>query len=145
MSGPNEDAPSAYLAVTNNSKETIIAAFHGDEYEWSPGETLRLSYDAAKHIFGFGLEDKAPAFHRLGWLNTRPDCQMKDAEARLRNIGFAPVKQEFIPQPDAPLPRQRAGRKEKVSGSARSLAPSEDSTGEAETSPAAPDADDETF
>lgn len=139
MAGPNEERPATYLAVTNTSQESLAAAFHGDLYEWASGETLNLSQDAARHIFGFGMEDKSAAFHRLGWLTTRPEHNLKTAMAKLAQIHFAPVKQVF--ELNAGAPNARRGRK--VSGSDRSLAAAGVSSGDETdiSSPAAPDED----
>lgn len=139
MSGPNENAPTTYLEVTNHSAETLVAAFHGDEYVWEPGEKLNMSEDAARHVFGFGLSDKSSAFHRLGWLNTKPDGQMKDALNKLKLFQFTPVQQVF----------QMAERKErkakKAGGSDRSLAGAGENSGAVDAPEASPVDDAEAF
>jgi hypothetical protein len=93
MSGPNENDPVQYLRVRSRLKSVFTAKFHGDEYEWSPGEEIKMSEDAARHIFGYGLKDKLPAFQRNGWLNSVHT--LKDAYARLSKFDFEPVQQVF--------------------------------------------------
>jgi hypothetical protein len=137
MSGPNENQPTQYLAVKNCSDKPLHAAYHGEPYDWEAGETVKLSTEAARHIFGFGLDDKTAAFHRLGWLNTRREGKMEDALARLEQIEFVPVRQLFEVSSE---PLKAKGKKVKVNVSDRSLADAGVSAGEV-ISPEAPETD----
>ena len=123
MPGPNEEAPQVrYLEIENGLDEPIVMGFHGDRYEWAPGEKLICSEEAARHIFGYGMEDKSAAFLRIGWLNTRVDCQLKDAMKKLSKIKFRPVQQVYEMSQARP-------RRAKASVSDRSLTDAGDSNG----------------
>lgn len=111
MPGPYEEgAIERYLEVENGLPEEISMRFHGDRYVWEPGEKLMLSEAAAAHIFGYGLPDtakdaadagegtnftKEAAFLRLGWINSKPECNWASAMAKLKKIKFSPVEQVF--------------------------------------------------
>lgn len=69
--------------------------FHGDTYEWRPGEELKMTEDAARHIFGYGLTDKTTAFQRTGWLNSTANGTLRHATAKLQKFDFRPVQQIF--------------------------------------------------
>lgn len=141
MAGPNEEAEQVrFYEVENGLDEEVVMKFHGDRYEWAPGEKLRCSEDAIRHIFGYGLEEKAPAFMRLGWLNTRPDCQMKDAMKKLAKMKFRPVQQVFE------MAQKRAAKKSGVSDRTLTDAGDSSGAGDAEASvPAAPQGEAEAF
>jgi hypothetical protein len=129
MSGPNEEQEQVrFFEVENGLDEEVVMKFHGDKYEWAPGEKLICSEDAIRHIFGYGLEDKSPAFLRIGWLNTRVDCQLKDAMRKLSKIKFRPVQQVFE------MSQKRASKRAVASD--RSLAGDGESSGGADADPA---------
>lgn len=82
-----------YLQVTNNSTKRFKQSFHGVEYDFVPKEPVTLPTAAAVHIFGFGQDNKLPAFHRLGWVTVT--AQVESAMKKLKDIKFEPVKQVF--------------------------------------------------
>jgi hypothetical protein len=133
MAGPNEQTePVKFLEIENGLDETISMKFHGDLYEWAPGEKLRCTEEAARHIFGYSLEDKSSAFMRMGWLNTRPDCQPKDAMKKLSKIKFRPVQQVF----EMSQAKTRRGKTASVSD--RSLTDVRDQDGAVDADPTSP-------
>lgn len=81
-----------FLRVTNRTGEPFTARFHGEDYEFGE-DPVDLSVEAAAHLFGFGVEDKTRALHRLGWLTASQ--QMPAALAKLAKIAFEPVQQVF--------------------------------------------------
>jgi len=126
MSGPFEaEAPVQYFEVTNGLEEEIVMGFHGDKYEWQPGEKLICSEAAIRHIFGYGEDDKSTAFLRLGWINSRPECNMKAAMAKIAKIKCVPVTHAFNEVADA---RAKRGGK-KASASDRPFADAGESSG----------------
>jgi hypothetical protein len=138
MSGPYEETGGEqYLEVENGLEEEVEMKFHGDHYVWEPGEKLMLSEAAAAHIFGYGLDNigKETAFLRLGWINSRPECNWKSAMARLKKFKFTPVEQVF----------EKARARKKAGVSDRSLVDAGVSAGGADADPATsghPDAED---
>lgn len=82
-----------FWAITNGTDRKIVGRFHGVDYVWQPGEVANVPHEAAVHIFGVGVDDKAAALHRLGWLTMIAD--MDSALARLKLIKFEPVRQVF--------------------------------------------------
>lgn len=82
-----------YLSVTSGLEETFSAKFHGEEYVFEYGEPVNMPMDAVRHIFGFGLDDKTRAFHRLGWLTLVSD--LKVAKEKLKLIQFERVRKVF--------------------------------------------------
>lgn len=107
MSEQNEPGFS-HLRITVPFK--LKCRFGGIDYAWPKGgEALNVPIEAARHCFGFGLDDKAPSFHRLGWLTTSDT--METAQAKLDQIDFQPIRQVFEIQPRA----SRRGRAPKIS------------------------------
>jgi hypothetical protein len=132
MSGPYEEAGGEkYLEVTNGLDETVEMSYHGDRYVWEPGEKLLLTEAAAGHIFGYGLDNagKETAFLRIGWINSRPECNWKTAMERLKKMHFAPVEQVF----------EKARARKKSGVSDRSLVDAGGLVGGADADPATPD------
>lgn len=64
------------IFVTNNSDKPLHDGFVGVKYAFAPGETVEMPVEAARHIFGYGVDDKQPHLVRLGWMKTQED---KDA------------------------------------------------------------------
>ena len=79
---------SEYIRVVNRSGSTIKARYDGKDYEFKHGDPTDVHQSAAAHIFGFGLDDKMNAFHRLGWLNKG---SYEEALEKLNDIEFDEV------------------------------------------------------
>lgn len=142
MSGPEGDGEQ-YLAVTNGLAEKIRARFHGQAYEWMPGETVNISLDAAKHIFDFGKEDKSTAFLRLGWINANQPS-MEVAFAKLEELDFEPILQVFTSEGAKPAATRvfKGSRRGKIIAGDRGSRPDGgESSGGSTEPPAAPDLD----
>ena len=79
---------SEYIRVVNRTESKIRGRFDGKDYEFKVNDPTDVHQSVAAHIFGFGVEDKTNAFHRLGWLS-RGDYE--EALARLDKIEFDEV------------------------------------------------------
>lgn len=98
------------IGIKNTSKDTIAGRYDGRDYEFRPDVTEVVTIEAARHIFGFGLEDKTRAFLRLGWL--RDSGSKAAAEARLAEIQFLAVETK-VKEADTPkLPMSAGADKE---------------------------------
>jgi hypothetical protein len=63
------------IYVTNNSDQDLRDGFGGVFYDFKKGATVEISEEAARHIFGYGKEDKTTHLARLGWIKTANDFQ----------------------------------------------------------------------
>ena len=83
----------SYVRVTNGLDEKIIARHDGIDMVWKPGDSHDISVLAARHIFGFGLDDKRRAFMQLGWVKTTDDVEA--AMEKMGHISFEEVEQVY--------------------------------------------------
>ena len=75
------------LKVTNNNDFDLNDRFDGTDYTFPAGKSVMLAQPAAKHIFGFGDDNKTPYLSRQGWLRTSGDT--KEAHEKLNNFVFS--------------------------------------------------------
>jgi hypothetical protein len=61
------------LFVCNKGDETFSDSFNGQSYVFSKDKEVELPEIAAKHIFGYGDDNKEPYFVRLGWMKMNTD------------------------------------------------------------------------
>jgi len=61
------------VQVVNRSDEELEDGFAGVRYRFPVGEPVEIPVEAARHIFGYGEEDREPFLVRLGWIETRKD------------------------------------------------------------------------
>ena len=61
------------VEVTNTGKDAFEDGYAGIRYVFEPGQKLSVPYEAAAHIFGYGMKDKEDALARLGWIETHKD------------------------------------------------------------------------
>jgi hypothetical protein len=59
--------------VTNTSNEFLVQHWDGKAISFPPNKPVQLSLELAQIIFGYGLEDKATALVRLGWVKFSND------------------------------------------------------------------------
>lgn len=121
---------SEYVRVTQRTGTVLKARYDGRDYVFKDGEPTDIHMLAAKHIFGFGEDDKTNAFHRLGLLN---NMTMEMALEWLNDIEFGDV-----PSPAVDIGPRKA-RRAKQTGSPTPLADAGADDG-AGTKPAPPDA-----
>lgn len=81
------------IFVTNHGIPTT-GRFEGVEYTFATGEEVEILEKAAKHIFGYGVDNKEPYFVRLGWMKTNTDLQR--AKDRLTQITFASESRKTV-------------------------------------------------
>jgi len=101
--------------ITNNSDKKLIDGYDGEKYEFLPGKSIEVPDIVARHVFGFGDDNKLPYLARLGWLTTEADFE-KGLE-RLYKFSFSmeepkPIVHSLSPVVESsPLPiPQKKGR-----------------------------------
>lgn len=130
--------PQEFVRVVNcdpsselRGKKVIQGRYDGKDYVFPFEQPVDVHLDVARHIFGFGLDDKTSALNRLGWA-TRSD--MVDAALeRLLLIRF-----EDLPQL-MEVPRAKGGRNK--TGSASTLGKAGEPEGADSSAPDGPDAE----
>jgi hypothetical protein len=80
------------IFVTNNSDTPLHDGYCGVFYDFKVGETLEIPVEAARHIFGYGDDDKQPYLARLGWARTSND--IPEGLKRLDQWSFSDSKPE---------------------------------------------------
>ncbi len=116
---------------TVRGKQVINGRYDGKDYSFPFEQPVDVHIDVARHIFGFGLDDKTGALNRLGWA-TRSD--MVDAALeRLLRITFDDLPQLME------VPRAKGGRNK--TGSASTLGKAGESEGVDSSAPDGPDAE----
>lgn len=80
------------LGVKNLSGKKLVAKYDGKEYTFEADEkvTTPLADDAARHIFGYGEDNKTKALLRLGWVAN--GAAMEEAVERLGQFQFLAVE-----------------------------------------------------
>ena len=61
------------IYVTNNGYEPLVDFYDGTKFEFVPGKELQVPELVAKHIFGYGDDNKEPYLVRLGWMKISTD------------------------------------------------------------------------
>lgn len=74
------------LTVSNKNSFDFTGRYNGVDYHFPAGKTTALPEDAAKHIFGIGLPDKADVLVRYGWIQN--GAQLGQAMGILNNFSF---------------------------------------------------------
>ena len=100
------------IFVTNNSKQDLRDGFAGVFYEFKVGQTVEIPEEVAKHIFGYGDDDKVPYLARLGWMRT--SNELPDGLERLKQWRISPEppqkNQSLSPLVErVPLPANKRG------------------------------------
>lgn len=75
--------------VTNHRDESFEDGYAGVMYKFDPGKPTSVPVEAARHIFGYGDDNKEPYLIRLGWVSTR-----KDLPAGLNLLKLFDIKEE---------------------------------------------------
>jgi hypothetical protein len=63
--------PNVY--VTNNTDKTLVTQYEFKELKFPSKETISVSEDCARHIFGYGISNKEPYMASLGFIRTTND------------------------------------------------------------------------
>lgn len=83
---------SNYVRVTNHHPNAITATFNGEEHTFNPNEPEDVTLEVARHVFGFGVNDKEElkrVYHRHG-LGMHSTTTVEQDEWR-KKIQFGPV------------------------------------------------------
>ena len=89
---------SELIFVTNKSGQKLTAEFNYEEYNFPEEKTVALSPQAAKHIFGYGVDNKEPYLARLGFIRLHSEL-----EQGLERLAQFEITSE-PPQQDRSLP-----------------------------------------
>jgi hypothetical protein len=110
------------LYVTNNGVEPLVDSYDGTSYEFLPGKEVQIPEIVAKHVFGYGDDNKEPYFVRLGWMKMSNDLPAaKDRMAQF-SFSFTSTKTVHLSAPvvervAAPMPKARVAAKVAASSS----------------------------
>lgn len=104
----------ANIFVTNNSDKKLTDGYGGVFYEFPKGKTVEIPEEVARHVFGYGDNNKEPYLARLGWSKTR-----NELEEGLKILSEweispqPPKKNQHIPPlvERVPLPAKKVGGK----------------------------------
>jgi hypothetical protein len=98
------------IFVRNNGSDKFSDGLDGTVYHFEPGKEVEIPEIAAKHIFGYGDDDKEQYFVRLGWMKMNTD--LPRAKERLAEFSFSnePAKKVHLSAPvvdrvAAPMPK----------------------------------------
>jgi len=75
------------IFVTNNSGHELVDAWNGKQFIFPVGGTIEIDEIVARHIFGYGADDKINNLVRLGWVHTNTD--IPNAIERLGKFMFS--------------------------------------------------------
>ena len=89
---------SELVYVTNKSGKKLSAEYAYEEYNFPVDKTVALSPKAAKHIFGYGVDNKEPYLARLGFIRLHSEL-----EQGLERLAQFEITSE-PPQQDRSLP-----------------------------------------
>ena len=59
--------------VTNRTDTALTDGYGGIFYEFLKGKPVEVPVHVAKHVFGYGAENKEPYLARLGWIRSHSD------------------------------------------------------------------------
>lgn len=104
------------IFVRNNGNDPLDDSFNGVAYHFATGSEVEIPELAAKHIFGYGDDNKEPYFVRLGWMKMNTD--LPAAVARLATFSFnkesskpVHVSAPVVERVAAPMPKARVAAK----------------------------------
>ena len=63
------------IFVTNRSDKKLKDGFAGVFYSFPKNETVEIPQEVARHIFGYGDDNKEPYLARLGWIVSQNDLE----------------------------------------------------------------------
>ena len=61
------------VIVTNKGDTALTDGYGGGFYEFLRGKPVEVPVHVAKHVFGYGDENKEPYLARLGWIRSHSD------------------------------------------------------------------------
>jgi len=102
------------IFVTNNSDKKLTDGFGGVFYEFPKGKTVEIPEEVARHVFGYGDDNKEPYLARLGWIVSRNDLDKGLEILAQWDISTEPPKKNQSISPlveRVPLPAKKVGGK----------------------------------
>ena len=101
--------------VTIADEPDFTAEYCAVEYKFKKGEATELPMAAARHIFGYGDNDKMPYLIRLGWVRLNLDYEQGlERLAKIKFSAESPSKGRSLPSAVGVVPllvEKRAGGK----------------------------------
>jgi hypothetical protein len=104
------------IFVRNNGSETFSDGLDGTVYHFEPGKEVEIPEIAAKHIFGYGDDNKEPYLVRLGWM--KMSNQFNLAMERLAQFSFSKESSKTV-HLSAPVVERVAAPMPKAKGAAK--------------------------
>ena len=102
------------IFVTNHTDKTHKDGYGGVFYVFEPNKTVEIPVEVARHIFGYGEDNKEPYLARLGWIVTSNDLD-KGLEILLNGIYLPNHQKRTNRYPrwwkEYPCPLKRQGEK----------------------------------
>jgi hypothetical protein len=102
------------IFVTNNTDKLHKDGYGGVFYVFEPAKTIEIPVEAARHIFGYGVDNKEPYLARLGWMITSNDLDKALENLSKWELSTEPPKKNQSLSPlveRVPLPIKKAGGK----------------------------------
>lgn len=98
------------IYVTNHTEHALTDGFAGKVYHFEVEKTVEIPEEVARHVFGYGDDNKQPYLARLGWAVTTND--LPRGLERLSNweLSTVPPKKNQVLSPlveRVPLPTER--------------------------------------
>lgn len=98
--------------VTNHTDTVLEDGYDGVRYRFAPGDCIAIPEDVARHVFGYGLENREPCLVRLGWITTHNDLPSGLARLEKFEITETETRRSLSPVAErVPLKPSRAGGK----------------------------------
>jgi len=102
------------IFVTNHTDKPHKDGYAGVFYVFEPAKTIEIPVEAARHIFGYGVDNKEPYLARLGWMITSNDLDKALENLSKWELSTEPPKKNQSLSPlveRVPLPVKKAGGK----------------------------------
>jgi hypothetical protein len=104
------------IFVRNNGSDKFSDGLDGTVYHFEPGKEVEIPEIAAKHIFGYGDDDKEPYLVRLGWM--KMSNQFDAAMQKLAEFSFSKESSKTV-HLSAPVVERVAAPMPKAKGAAK--------------------------
>jgi hypothetical protein len=101
--------------VTNKTDKVLVDEYAFKQYKFLLNETVEIPVEVARHIFGYGSENKEPVVARLGFAKTLNDMPEGLAYLKKFIVSEEKSKQDRSLSPaidlvPPPVPEGRVGR-----------------------------------
>jgi hypothetical protein len=98
------------LRVINGNPKPVHGRYAGKDYVFKPKVPVDVPEVVARHIFGFGMNDKTQALNRLGW--ARSSDEIEAGMEMLGNVTFDDPPEMIEAPPKAKSGKKKAGAKD---------------------------------